>query len=747
MLSFQHPRASCLRVIGDLPHRLFDLLTDGSALTFEPVPEPTVRELAAFNTRNLDQIGGETNPKSPVQPDAVMWARHLGYKVNYDLTADAEAIERTDRKIQIPQFPEELEIRLRQIRASARTAIEESGANMLYLAFGFLEWRDPQTAKAHQAPLVMLPVEIEREPARGGQFRTRVRWTGEEMQPNLSLKKKLEDFNIDLPFLEEDQPLDDYFEQVAEAIRHKPDWTVRRYVTLGLFEFGKILLYLDLAPERWPEDAPIAGNALVREILGRSENFEDSGDDNTAFSCDRDESAQAFEHRDLKLELVDRADSSQCEALEIALAGRNLIIQGPPGTGKSQTITNLVAAALAQGKSVLFVAEKLAALEVVRRRMRDLGLNDFCLELHSHKTRKTEVLEDIAARIRAGEKITPPKDFAGALTRLADRRAKLSAYIDMISRPAAGFQGLVVSDVLMKAGQARRRLGDHVRAVEALREDFHLPSNLDWTGFGDAKGRLRLITAAIDDLNVEGSAFGHVWAGVSSGKVLPYDKAHLADLARQWADRIDTLIATLVDPGLKRLSLEDIESALGSVFDVAQHRPDLLRADEVAQSVERILEVSLPRTPTTAHHLKSLLETASQAPFDVLALRKPEILAEGACDLLRGHQDRIRALAEGQDKLAATFRDSAPSSDPDDLEEWWAALSQRNFFARFGRRWKAAMAGANSVLRPAHLNAKPAVKAQQVQWLRNYVLDLRAVKANSAVEAMVGRPTPVWMCR
>src|SRR5206468_5882639 len=96
--------------------------------------------------------------------------------------------------------------------------------------------------------------------------------------------------------------------------------------------------------------------------------------------------------------LIYDADSSQHSALVDALAGKNLVIEGPPGTGKSQTITNLIAAALVSGKTVLFVAEKLAALEVVRNRLDKAGLGLFCLELHSHRTQKKEFLEDLTAR-------------------------------------------------------------------------------------------------------------------------------------------------------------------------------------------------------------------------------------------------------------------------------------------------------------------------------------------------------------
>ena len=742
MLSFRHPKASCLRIVDELPHQLFEILRDGTTLIFEPVPEATPRELEAYNAPRPDQVRRATEPRSVVRPDAATWARHLGINVNYDLPVETDSFERgdrhADRKIQTLHFPDELDARLRKIRAAGRTAIEESGANMLYLAFGFLEWRDQQTSKAHQAPLVMLPVELEREASRGGQFRTRIRWTGEELQPNLSLKKKLEELGIDLPILEDDQPLEAYLTEVARATRHKPDWTVRRYVTLGLFEFGKILLYLDLDPERWPTHTPLSGNVLVREILGGPEDFDGVAESDAAWIVDADESPLAFQNRDLSLEVVDRADSSQCEALEVALSGRNLVIQGPPGTGKSQTITNLVAAALARGKTVLFVAEKLAALEVVRRRMRELGLGDFCLELHSDKTRKTEVLEDIATRIRAGARIRPPKDYEGALSRLADRRRKISTYIDIISRPAAGFADLTISDALMKAGQARRKLGDSVKAVETLRSEFDAPPNLSWAMFADAKGRLRQFGAAVKELAIDGSAFGHVWAGVSSAKVLPHDSDQIAGIAADWAIKIDALSAELDDPRLQSLSLENIASAEAELAKISDLRPDLLRGDEVISDVEILLNVSLERSPSGAKNLIALLRSAQTAPFADLGLRNLALLEAGAGSRLRDHQTSIHALRVTHDDVSKIFRETAHRTHVDDLEEWAAALCQKAIFARFGRRWRAAAQGVNSLLRPASLNDKPAAKATYLNLLRQYLLDRHRIEANEAVESIIG---------
>ena len=742
MLNFQHPKASCLRVVDELPHQLFDVLREGTTLTFEPLADPTLGELEAYNAPRPDQVRRATETRSTVRPDAATWARHSGINVNYDLPVETDEFERADRhadrKVQTLHFPDELDARLRKIRSAGRTAIEESGANMLYLAFGFLEWRDQQTSKAHQAPLVLLPVELEREPIRGGQFRTKIRWTGEELQPNLSLKKKLEELNINLPTLEEDQPLENYLTEVTRAIRHKVDWTVRRYVTLGLFEFGKILLYLDLDPERWPSHAPLSDNPLVREILNGSDSADGTSEEGAVWNPDPDESPEAFRHRDLALEVVDRADSSQCEALEVALSGRNLVIQGPPGTGKSQTITNLVAAALARGKTVLFVAEKLAALEVVRRRMRELGLGDFCLELHSHKTRKTEALDDISTRIIAGSHMRPPKDYEGALSRLATRRERLATYIDIVSQPAAGFAGLSISDALMKAGQARRKLGSRVKAVEALRPHFETPDTIDWATFSDAKGRLRQFSEAISELGLEGSAFSHVWSGVSSARVLPHDSDQVAELAVAWANSVDAVGAVLDDPRLKRLTLRDIAAASEGLAVLGKVRADLLVADDTVQAVKQSIGLDLERSASGAADIAAVLEAARLAPVADLDLRNPELLSEGAGPRLRAHQERLDALKRESKELSEVFRESAHSTHVDDLEDWAAALAQKGFFVKFGKRWRLAVHGAAAILRPANLAAQPGAKATWLKRLRIFQLDLKALQADNQVEAMVG---------
>lgn len=737
MLSFRHPKASCLRVADELPGVLFQSLVDGGQLIFEAVEEPSRRELEAWHARR-DQVPRAGGPGELKRPDAVSWAKHLGIATDYDLPVETDSHLRPDRhgdrKIQTLHYPDELDARLRKIRAAGRSAIEESGANMLYLAFGFLEWRDAAASRAHQAPLLLLPVELEREQTRGGRYRTKVRWTNEEVLSNLSLRKKLEEFNIKLPDYDEEQGAEDYFTEVARAVRHKSDWLVRRYVTLGLFEFGKILLYLDLDPERWPKSAPIDGHPLVRSILEGEDRDDAQG---PLTGGERADDAQvAF--RDLHLEVVDRADSSQCEALQMALDGRNLVIEGPPGTGKSQTITNLVAAALARGKTVLFVAEKLAALEVVRRRLRELGLGDFCLELHSHKTRKTEVLDDVTNRLKATASGRAARDLQAALKRLAEQREKLSAYVGIVGRPAGAFTDLSVSDALLWAGRSRRKLGAAVKQLEALRLSVEGADRLGWGDLAEAKRRLRQFVAAFGELGVEGSAYGHPWAGVSGARVLPHDADRTAALATAWADAAEAAAKAHEQADLAEMSPDDAATLEKKLGELDALRDTAQTAERLFSEIERLLGLSLPRTPGGVAQAVALLQVARLAPLDRLDQRTAFTLTSEAGSWLRQFRDHRAGLRERRVKLAEVFRDDAFRFQPDDLEEWAAALAQRGFFVRLGGRWRRASAAWQGSARPAYLAIRPAEKSEMLAAMRSHLQAEAVLRANRQVEERLG---------
>lgn len=719
MLSYRHPRASCLRVVDELPGQLFSSLIDGETLVFEPIAEPTLRELEAYHAPDANQVPRAGEGPARVKPDVVAWAKHLGIRVNYDLTIETDEFEREerhrDKKIQALDYPDALDARLRKVRAAGRTAIEESGANMLYLAFGFLEWKDQSTSKAHQAPLVLLPVELEREARRGG-YRTLIRWTGEELQTNLSLRKKLEEFGIVLPVLNDEQSLEDYLTEVSRAVRSKPDWLIRRYVTLGLFEFGKILLYLDLDPERWPSFAPITEHALVKRVLSS-----DGDEAPESGSGPFEETDSAALLRDLELEVVDRADSSQCEALQVALDGRNLVVQGPPGTGKSQTITNLIAAAMARGKTVLFVAEKLAALEVVRRRLRELGLGEFCLELHSHKTRKTEALEDIGDRILAGSRTRAVKDYDTARERLARRREQLSAYITIIGSPTGKMIGLTVSDALMRAGQARRKLGAVVRPLETVASNVR-SAETTWATLADAKSRLDVLKKAFVELGSSDGAFTHPWAGVAASTAMPNDAERVARLADEWADAGDCLLRLTEEAPYRDVPTSVWASAPSILEELWPLRELCAGAEPILLRAEELLNRSIPRSTAGVIEVHALLKLASVAPTEALDLRNPQTVAVDLVDWAEKLDLRVNELRRDQARTQSVFRDAAFEAERDDLEEWSAALAQTGLFARFGGRWRAASKAWSARCRPAHLKDPASVKSEGFAALRTFVL-------------------------
>jgi very-short-patch-repair endonuclease len=314
----------------------------------------------------------------------------------------------SDNKLQTAEPAAKLESRLQNTFYTARTSLEETGANILYLALGLLTWYEPgNSTEPRRAPLLLVPVLLERGTATE---RFRLRYTGAEVEENLSLQARLlADFNLSLPAWDEEQPLEAYYAAVAAVSSH-PQWQVApNDIVLGFFSFGKFLLYRDLAPANWPADRPLLAHPAIAALLSPEAGFRDApptvGED--AF-LDTESPAN-------ELHQVLDADSSQLLALLAVQEGRNLVIQGPPGTGKSQTIANLLAEAIGAGKKVLFVAEKMAALDVVKRRLDVLGLGAACLELHSHKTSKKALLDELKATLELGRPAAVGADAVGQL--------------------------------------------------------------------------------------------------------------------------------------------------------------------------------------------------------------------------------------------------------------------------------------------------------------------------------------------
>jgi len=283
----------------------------------------------------------------------------------------------------------ELEInrRLLELYRRSRFEMEESGANTLYLALGFLEWKEtPESDRTHRAPILLIPVKLERKSVHQG---FSVQRYDEDAMINVTLLELLKrDCEMEIPGVnpppEDESGVDvaKVFWLFQQAVKDMPGWEVHREVWIAQFSFSKFLLWKDLNDRI----STLSANPVIHHLVNRpGEAFLDGVENISATALD-----QSLRYEEIFCPVS--ADSSQLAAVVAAAQGKNFVMHGPPGTGKSQTITNLIAHCLALGKRVLFVAEKRAALEVVHKRLSQIGLGPFCLELHSNKTGKAEVL-------------------------------------------------------------------------------------------------------------------------------------------------------------------------------------------------------------------------------------------------------------------------------------------------------------------------------------------------------------------
>lgn len=380
--------------------RLLDLTLRNRLLNFKP-SKTTLRvicpDLGAFEDSLADGKEFKIRAAPPLMtgPDqrdaAVYSARHGATPL------DALALDALGRgEIVVDSTAEALEARLLEVFRAASTGLEEGGANTLFLAFGFLQWQESPDAEAtHLAPILLIPVTLSRQSVRSGFRLTR---HDDEALVNPTLRQKLaQDFSLKLPAFDvlpgDEKGLD--VGAVLQTFRlhvgELKGWEVKESVELGIFSFTKYLMWKDLQDRhrQLQENSVVAhlinnpGKAFVNEPLG----FEPRTLDET--------------HRPHDLFAPLLSDSSQLRAICVASGGKNLVIEGPPGTGKSQTITNLITHLLATGRTVLFVSEKMAALDVVHRRLSSLGLGAFCLELHSAKARKADVLKQLGTALEA----------------------------------------------------------------------------------------------------------------------------------------------------------------------------------------------------------------------------------------------------------------------------------------------------------------------------------------------------------
>jgi very-short-patch-repair endonuclease len=391
------------------------------------------------------------------------------------------------REIYVGLQPAELESRLVQLFRSARMTLQEGGANTLYLALGFLSWtRDGKAEQKYRAPLVLIPVTLSRRSVRSGFTLT---LHDDEPRFNPTLVEMLrQDFKLNLGVAEGELPRDDsgldlrtIWDTVSRAIKDIKGWEISEEVTLAMFSFAKYLMWKDLT-ERTDQ---LRENPVVRHLIDTPREPYPHG---VAFPNPR-RLDQDFTPEQTFCPLP--ADSSQLSAVMAAARGKDFVLIGPPGTGKSQTISNVIAQCLAEGKRVLFVSEKIAALDVVYRRLREVGLGDFCLELHSNKARKLDVLAQLQKSWESKGEVDASAWRAEA-QRLKRMRDDLNVYVERLHLRHAN--GISIFDAIG-------------RVVAA---DSSFAPTLSWSSPSDHDSSLmEAMRDVVDRLGVNALAVGH----------------------------------------------------------------------------------------------------------------------------------------------------------------------------------------------------------------------------------------------
>lgn len=313
----------------------------------------------------------------------------------------------------------EIKKTLKHLRSKARLALDEQGTNILYLVFGFLEWREKGNRADNwiRSPLILVPVTLSL-PSLNAQYSLKKH--EDEIVVNPTLAYLFErDYGITLPDFDSDKDSLESFMQKMEKLVDERGWRVIRDCSMGLVSFLKISMYNDLIRN----ETQLKTNPIVRAFAGEQNEVNSMSGDAYAFDHDACKAVDSYQVLD--------ADSSQQDAIMLSQKGISFVMQGPPGTGKSQTITNIIAQGLADGKKILFVSEKMAALDVVYRRLTDVHLADFCLSLHSHKANKKEILNQLGNNLDL-QRIKVKAEEIAKLTRLDMIKEQLKAYVQDI---------------------------------------------------------------------------------------------------------------------------------------------------------------------------------------------------------------------------------------------------------------------------------------------------------------------------
>lgn len=584
LLDYQHSTKNLtqVRIIDELHDNVFGQIEVGKEFSFRPLPKPRetpddeessefISSLNKYKKENIIYLlameGYKNLPRSRKTQQSLEQIkrqardhvrRDLGWKIwvpeidletdelcrrheinpNFELAQDDfnESAERYhDSYLQTKENEIELSQRLKRLYDRSKLSINQKGVGTLFCAFGFLQWYESDsTERACLAPLILFPVEISRN--RGGIYNYRLsKMGGVKPTGNLTLEVYLrKHFNVDLPKFGKDDSPESYFKKVIDEVcQLNPRWNVCRFLTVGIFDYLKIAIYQDLDSESWKTGEDISNHRYIQKLFTkRSPILPGDGNNGT-------DVRECFKVAPI---LVSNADSSQHSAITEILKGEHLTIIGPPGTGKSQTIANTIAAAIFEGKKVLFVAEKLAALEVVKDRLENVGLGPFCFNLHTKGLTSKEVKKALDRRINMEKPDFSYSKYERQKKEWGNRLSILNEYSTIMSYKV-GNSDLTVHDIIWHFLRTQDACSDLVGAFEirlSKLKDF--PPLNDISGLPNWFSEIFQTWSALQNF---GEKEFNLWQGVNRTNITEVETVPILKNLGNWNHNLNRIVELL----------------------------------------------------------------------------------------------------------------------------------------------------------------------------------------------------------
>ena len=558
----------------------------------------------------------------------------------------------------------DIDARLERLLRKYREDYDALGYTTVFAAMGFLSW---STNGSYRAPIILLPLRPERDMS----GHIRLFWNGDDVRVSPTFIEKLKDLNIRVEepdAIEDEAALERAFDAVREAIDGRMGFKVTDSVTIDTFDFSKSVMFNDLDPETWPEIPE-----LVQRLLDPSSSPRETPVEREIPSC--------------TYSILD-GDSSQMSVIMDVLDGRSVVVEGPPGTGKSQTISNIISECLGNGKTVLFVSEKMAALNVVKRRLNEAGLSSYVMELHSDNMNRKNFLREME---RSMNREAIPETYSDHdCVRLERIRKDLDAYAAAISEPIGGrgltpYQLIGMRDAAVGNIKRRKRV--------AVRADIADAAEIDDKSWDVC---INLLRTSAELMPLVSPVKKNPWRGCMIKNLTPDREYVFRDHMYNVSKRLDETVVTAKD--ICRILGIQPPQTMGELAVLENDCGSIIRSHVI--SLKDIMDVDAESYKRKADAMISDLEAIQQKRAEILKRFKKELLN---IDILKDYDEYQKSkktiLKKSYKEIKKTFDrmslTAIISDDSMDADFEMVAEHQRMFSSYdmgsgeiiFGNKW------------------------------------------------------------